>query len=71
MKIMKNNFDSFSTKRKRPSKKQRWAKPLDEQYKAKLKMKNIEVKVCGKCWKEDDCVSNNEDKEVLWIIYSM
>ena len=69
MKIMKNNFDSFQPRERGHLKnKLRWAKPtIDEQNKAELKMKNIEVKVFGKCWKEDDCVSNNEDKEVLWI----
>ena len=55
----------FSTKKKKETTKKHWAKPtMDEQEKAKSKMINTDIKVCGICWRDED---NTHDVYIPWI----
>ena len=52
--IILNNLD-FSRQRKRRKQQKHWAKPtMNEQEKAKSKIINTHIKVCGVCWRDID-----------------
>lgn len=53
-----------STKKRTANK--RWAKPtMDEKGKAQSELNDVAIKVCGKCFKEDDNLRG--ETEVPWI----
>ena len=55
----------FSTQRKRKTSNSRLAKPTsEEEEKCVKRMRNMDIKVCGICWKEEDMLSL---EEIHWI----